>query len=134
VFWPVWLINPQENHINILVVVRLCYGTHNHVDDGVYRAQLCGAGVVCSGEVLSVVHICGNDRQSGVLGRRVERKGKHYGLSKYICMRKKICFLQKASLYVQVLCGETFGHRHKLLCIAAYYWCPLTQEKDLIYC
>lgn len=58
------------NHINIIVVVGLCYDTHNHVDDVVYSAHLRWAGVVCSGEVLSVAHICGNDRESGVLRRR----------------------------------------------------------------
>lgn len=48
----------------------LCFDTHNHVNDGLYGAHLFGAGVICSCEVLSVILVCGDDRQSGLLGMK----------------------------------------------------------------
>lgn len=48
----------------------LCFDTHDHVNDGLYGAHLFGAGVICSCEVLSVILVCGDDRQSGLLGMK----------------------------------------------------------------
>lgn len=43
--------------------------TYDHVNDGVDGSHLGGLGVVCSGEVLSVVLVRGDERQPGVLIR-----------------------------------------------------------------
>lgn len=55
-------------------MARLCYDTHDHVNDAPYGAHLRGAGVICSCEVLSVILVCGDDGQSGVLGMKQSKE------------------------------------------------------------
>lgn len=60
-------INPQEKYINNFVVARLCPDTHDNVNDVPYGCHLRAEGFICSGEVLSEILVCGDDRQSGLL-------------------------------------------------------------------
>lgn len=51
--------------------------TYDHVDNGMDGSDLGGPGVVCSGEVLSVVLVRGDQRQPGVLTRHKSPNGHH---------------------------------------------------------
>lgn len=69
--------------------VRSGEGTYDHLNDGADGSHLGGPGVICSCEVLSVVLVCGDERQPGVL--RTQSHNRHISRweSDFIFLKRK---------------------------------------------